>query len=168
MSIVPRITTPRLVLRGFRAEEFDAFAEELAIPEANKFTAGVADRRAAWRAFSGSQGMWMLHGAGWWAAALLESDEVVGSVGVFRRETSPELEIGWRIYQRHWGKGYATEAASAALAFGFATFTDRHVVAYIDHGNEPSERVSRRLGMAYERDAELYGTVVGRYVVARP
>src|SRR4051794_31882456 len=104
---IPRLLTDRLLLREFRAADFDAYAENMADPEATKFVSTAPDRRTAWRMFSSGTGSWIINGRGWWALELRDTGEVVGNVGAFIRETSPELELGWAVYRRFWGRGYA-------------------------------------------------------------
>jgi RimJ/RimL family protein N-acetyltransferase len=164
---VPRIETPRLLLRGYRASDFEAYAENFADPLATVHTSGVLDRRAAWRAFAAGMGFWMLHGAGWWGIALRETGELVGVVGAFYRETSPALEIGWAIYRRFWRRGFASEAAAAALDFCFDRHQAKRVTAYISPTNLASIAVGQRIGMRHEADVELYGEPVGLYVAER-
>jgi RimJ/RimL family protein N-acetyltransferase len=164
---VPRIRTKRLLLRELRASDFDAFAANLADPLATQYLSGVVDRRSAWRIFASSTGCWMLHGAGWWGVELEESGELVGSVGAFFRERPGDLELGWTMYRRCWGHGYASEAAAAARDFGFEQLEARRVIAHIDAANVASIRVSQHLGMTYEGDVDLYDTVTGRYALER-
>jgi RimJ/RimL family protein N-acetyltransferase len=164
---VPRIRTKRLLLRELRTSDFDAFAENLADPAATQYLFGIVDRRTAWRMFAASTGAWMLHGAGWWGVELEESGELVGSVGAFFRETPGDLELGWTMYRRFWGSGYASEAAAAARDFGFEHLEVRRSIAHIDAGNVASIRVSQHLGMTYEGDVDFYGAAIGRYAVER-
>jgi RimJ/RimL family protein N-acetyltransferase len=107
----------------------------------------------------------MLRGAGWWAAELRETGEVVGTVGAFFREASPELEIGWSIYRRFWRRGFATEAAAAALAFAVERHSAEWVIAHISAENLASVRVAEHLGMRYERDVDFFGMTIGRFVI---
>lgn len=171
---VPRIATPRLLLREFRMSDFEAFAENLADPVATEHLSGVADRRAALRIFAAQMGFWMLQGAGWWGIELKETGELVGTVGAFFREpgaspcslrSPPDLELGWVLYRRFWRQGFATEAAAAALAFSVEAHKPSRVIAHISPGNVASIGVSRQLGMHYETDTELHDTVVGRYLI---
>jgi len=164
---VPRIRTKRLLLRELRTSDFDAFAANLADPLATQYLSGVVDRRMAWRIFAASMGMWMLHGAGWWGVELEETGELVGTVGAFFRENPSDLELGWTIYRRFWGHGYASEAAAAARDFAFEHHEVRRVIAHVDASNVASVRVSQHLGMTYEGDVELYCTVTGRYALER-
>ena len=162
---IPRIATPRLLLRELRARDFDAFAENLADPEATKFLSSVSDRRGAWRIFSSCAGSWVLHGKGWWAVELRETGDVVGTVGAFIREGAPDLELGWSLYRRFWGHGYATEAARAALELSFDGYHASRVVAHISSGNTASVQVSQRIGMKYEAEVDFYGEPIGRYAL---
>jgi RimJ/RimL family protein N-acetyltransferase len=164
---VPRIATARLLLREYQLRDFDAYAENLSDPVATAHLSGVVDRRTAWRNFAAGMGFWMLHGAGWWGVELKETGELVGSVGAFYRESPRELEIGWALYRRFWRQGYATEAATAALGFGFETLGERRAIAHIDAENTASIRVSEHLGMRHEADVDFYGSVVGRYATER-
>ena len=164
---VPRIATARLMLREFRLSDFDAYAENLADPVATEHLSGIADRRTAWRSFAAGAGFWMLHGAGWWGVELTGTGELVGTVGAFFRETSPELELGWTVYRRFWRQGFASEAAAAALAYGFEKHKPRRVIAHISAANAASVGVSQKIGMHYETDVDFYGGLVGRYAVER-
>ena len=93
MGPIPRLHTPRLLLREYRTADFDAFAANLSDPEATVFI-DSADRKSAWRIFASQTGLWLLQGAGWWAVELRETGEHVGNVGAFFREGWPEIEIG--------------------------------------------------------------------------
>jgi RimJ/RimL family protein N-acetyltransferase len=165
---IPRLRTARLLLRELRPADFDDYAEAFADPVAQQHRGGAVDRRTAWRIFATSMGSWGLYGAGWWAIELALTREVVGSVGAFYREKQEDIELGWTLYTRFWRNGYATEAARAALAFAFDERKAARAIAYIDRGNDPSERVSQRLGMRYEADAELFGTPTRRFAIERP
>lgn len=164
---IPRLATPRLLLREYRTGDFDGFARNLADPEATKFMSGATDRRMAWRIFSAGTGSWVLQGKGWWALELRDTGEVVGGVGAFVRETGPELELGWSLYRRFWGQGYATEAARAALDFSFDGHHARRVIAHITAANTASVSVSQRIGLKYEADVDFYGEPIGRYALER-
>lgn len=167
-SIVPRVTTPRLVLRGFHTDDFESFAEAFADPIAAQFVGGVADRRAAWRMMATGVGLWALTGGGWWAIEMRDTGAIVGTVGAFFREPpSQVLEMGWTVQRAHWGRGVAREAAKAAAAYAFERHGVKQVIAHIDPLNAASIRVSEYLGMRYEGEVDFYGEKTGRYVLAR-
>ncbi|HEY3822188.1 MAG TPA: GNAT family N-acetyltransferase [Polyangiaceae bacterium] len=153
---VPRIATARCLLREPRWTDFERFAANAADPLARKHVDGPLERREASRRFSAMAGAWVLHGIGWW---VIEERRLgaIGTVGVFRRETAPDLEIGWSVDRPCWGKGYASEAARAALELTHATFTGERVVAFVDATNVASCAVAARIGMRREADADFYG-----------
>jgi RimJ/RimL family protein N-acetyltransferase len=167
-AIVPRVETPRLVLRGFRASDLDAFAANLGDPAATEHMGGVVDRRMAWRMLTSSVGLWLLTGGGWWAVEDRATETFVGTVGAFFRETAPDdLELGWTVVRAHWGRGIATEAARAAAAYAFENQGKASLYAHIDARNVASLRVADHLGMRYEGEADFYGEPTGRYVLER-
>lgn len=159
---IPVMQTDRLTLREYRHADFGSFAGHLADPESAAHIA-LADRDTAWRIFSAHAGLWVLHGAGWWAVEMRQTGELIGNVGAFFRETSPVMEVGWNTYRAFWGHGYAREAAQAAVDFAFEVRREPKVQALIAPGNVSSLRVAHRLGFAYESETEIHGKTVGRY-----
>jgi RimJ/RimL family protein N-acetyltransferase len=102
---------------------------------------------------------------GWWT---IEEPTLgdVGTVGVFRRELGPELEIGWAIDRAHWSRGFASEAARAALDFAAREWRATRVIAHIAKQNGASMRVAEKIGMEREAEVEIYGKVDWRYAFA--
>jgi len=143
---IPRLRTSRLWLREPRLGDFPDFAAERADAISAQYVGGAVDRVTAWRAFLAGPGSWLLHCAGWWAVEEIAAGKSIGEVGVFRRE-APDLEIGWRIYRHSWRKGYASEAAAAALASAKERFAGERVIAYIAKDNIASIRVAEKIGM---------------------
>ncbi|WP_343034149.1 GNAT family N-acetyltransferase [Comamonas jiangduensis] len=92
---------------------------------------------------------------GGWAAENKASKEFIGWIGLHVPSAelpfAPCVEIGWRLARHAWGKGLATEGASAALDFAWHELGLSEVVAFTTLGNKRSERVMQRLGMV--RDA---------------
>jgi RimJ/RimL family protein N-acetyltransferase len=160
---IPRVATARLLLREPRLADFDAYAVTFADPLAGELLGGPGDRREAWRRFHASAGNWLLQGMGWWTVEE-RATGAVGSVGVFRRETGPELEIGWLIHRAHWGQGYASEAARAALDFVASAWRAERVIAMIAKDNDASMKVATKAGMTREREVDFYGDPYWRYV----
>ena len=171
MSVVPQITTERLLLRGARREDFEPFAALMMDPER---PGGGVDRRMAWRMFNAGLGAWILDGVGFWNVEERATGAFVGNVGAFHREPPPgpcdpnELELGWSLVREFRGRGLATEAARAIVTHVFETRRASFVIAYIDHDNPSSIRVAEKLGMQYERDADFYEDIrLRRYVLER-
>jgi RimJ/RimL family protein N-acetyltransferase len=162
---VPRIETPRLLLREYRMSDFDAYAEHHTDPVVTAHTGGALDRRSAWRSFLANAGSWVVQGLGWWAMEVRATGEFVGFVGSFIREGWPGFEVGWVVFQRHWGQGFATEGARAAIAFTFDHHHASSIVALISPENHASLRVAKRLEMRHEADVDFYGSKAERHVL---
>jgi len=113
---------------------------------------------------------WQANGFGWWYFRKREGGEYVGEVGLQRTEVdgTPVVEIGWMLLPVHWGQGYATEAATAALAYGFETAGLDEIVAFTMPHNRASRRVMEKLGMTYDRDFQHAGLPHVLYRLSSP
>ncbi|MBV8602816.1 MAG: GNAT family N-acetyltransferase [Candidatus Eremiobacteraeota bacterium] len=98
-------------------------------------------------------------GYGLYATELRESGELIGRCGHLRWtiEGKTEFEVGYLIARRHWGKGYATEAARALLEDGFGRFGVPHMISLIHPENVASQRVAEHNGLRHERDVSVQG-----------
>jgi RimJ/RimL family protein N-acetyltransferase len=92
------------------------------------------------------------HGYGIWAAELPGVASFIGFIGLaipgFEAHFTPCVEIGWRLARAHWGQGYASEGALAALDFGFDRLGLKEIVSFTTTTNLRSRRVMERIGMA--------------------
>jgi ribosomal-protein-alanine N-acetyltransferase len=105
---------------------------------------------------------------GSWALELKETGEVVGAVLLKPLPESKNIEVGWHLAQRHWGKGYATEAARAAVAYGFELGLDT-IYAVVFPENTRSLAVTSRLGMEpMGRSTDYYGKELELFQLKRP
>lgn len=163
---IPLLRTPRLVLREPRPADFEGFAADAADPLSRAHLGGAITRREAWNRHHGAAGGWVIDGMGWWTVELA-GEGSVGSVGVFRRENTADVEIGWMIQRAFWGRGVGTEAAGAALGHAIDVRGLRRVVAYIPKGNDASVRVATKIGMEPRGEAEFYGTMELFFVYER-
>ena len=91
------------------------------------------------------------HGYGFWAVEVIGGAPFIGFCGIktvpFDASFTPAVEVGWRLARPHWGMGYATEAARAAIAFGFEQLELSEIVAFLLPANWRSAAVCKRLGM---------------------
>jgi RimJ/RimL family protein N-acetyltransferase len=150
LSLAPVLETPRLRLRERSTEDFDAYAAAWCDAEVMRHIAGGSplSREDAWTRFARHQGFWALLGYGFWIVEERSTGDFVGEVGLadFRREMAPHVdmpfEFGWVLARRAHGRGYATEAASAALAWADAAFPGEAFHCIIHPGNAPSLRVA--------------------------
>jgi Acetyltransferases, including N-acetylases of ribosomal proteins len=89
---------------------------------------------------------------GFWAAETRETREFIGIIGLIPVKDimpfAPGVEVGWRLARQHWGHGYATEGARAAIDHAFGTLELQEIVSITAKLNEPSQAVMARLGMS--------------------
>jgi RimJ/RimL family protein N-acetyltransferase len=121
------------------------------------------DRAAAFRSMALHLGHWQLRGYGQWALEDRGTGRFVGRAGLWQPDGWPGLEVGWVLCRDEWGRGYATEAASAAIDYAFDVLHAREIISLIRPENTGSIRVAERLGETYQRDVELLGEVARVY-----
>ena len=141
-----RIETQRLVLRVPRIEDFDRYAELLADEQAARYIGGHLPRPAAWRRFLQMPGAWAVQGFAMFSVVEKETGRWLGQTGPWRPEGWPGNEVGWSFHPDAWGRGYATEAARAAVDWAFDRLGWDSVIHCIDPDNAPSQRLAQRLG----------------------
>jgi RimJ/RimL family protein N-acetyltransferase len=93
-------------------------------------------------------------GFGRYGVRLKVSGEYIGDVGFFRSVVNgnEEIDLGYIIDRRYWGKGYATEAAQACVDLAREQVWFERIVVQMAHSNVPSRRVAERLGAKLELD----------------
>lgn len=151
----PMIETPRLILRVQRTQDFDRFAEVLADENAAKHIGGVLARAAAWRRFLQMPGAWLVQGFAMFSVVEKASGRWIGMTGPWFPEGWPGTEVGWTFHHDAWGKGYATEAATAAIDWAFTHLDWAEVIHSIDPDNTPSIRLAERLGSSFRGPGRL-------------
>lgn len=110
---------------------------------------------------------WSERGHGRVAILDRESGRFLGRTGLKHWPQFDETEVGWVLRPDARGHGYATEAARAALAWGFQQFDLPYITAMIQPGNDASVKVAERLGLAPIRSDELIGEEVVVYAIGR-
>ncbi|MCB1390499.1 MAG: GNAT family N-acetyltransferase [Rhodobacteraceae bacterium] len=149
-ALLPRLETPRLVLRAPRPADFDAFAAYQA-SDRSRFTGGPMDRLSAWRAFGHTAGHWVLRGYGVLVLERRDTGAAVGTAGPWFPEGWPEPEIAWTLWDAAAeGQGLATEAALAARAWAYEALGWTTAISMILNGNTRSEALARKLGCTRE------------------
>lgn len=145
------IRTARLVLRQWQEPDREPFGELNADPAVMEFFPSPIDRTAS-DAFIDRQ-IAQIDDRGWglWAVEVLGGPGFIGFVGLaaptFDAPFMPCVEVGWRLGAAHWGRGYAPEAARAAVQHGFDAVGLDEVVSFTYVGNERSRRVMEKIGM---------------------
>lgn len=147
----PTPKSPRLLLRPWRDADLAPHAAMNADPRVMEHFPATLTRQESDARVARLRDHFDRHGFGMWAVEAPGVADFIGSVGIihvsFEAHFAPAVEIGWRLVPEHWGKGYATEAAAAALCFGFDALGLDEIVAFTVLANLPSRRVMERLGM---------------------
>jgi RimJ/RimL family protein N-acetyltransferase len=158
-------STERLILRPHHLDDFATYATYRADPELMRyFRSGPIKEEDAWSGFRGIFGHWELMGYGNWAIEERASGRYIGNLGFMDKRRDPSHpasgapEMGWLLCADAHGKGYATEAINAALAWARDHFgKGARVVCVIDTDNAPSLRVAGRVGFKEIARAEYGG-----------
>jgi RimJ/RimL family protein N-acetyltransferase len=141
------IETDRLRLRRFREADRDTVARWSADPEFTRHLSGVQTREQSDAAFDRWQRHWEEHGFGSLGIEWAATGELVGRTGpAFHKAWPEDPEVGWGLDPAWWGKGIATEAGGAAIAWTFGELDFPRVVSIATEANAASRRVMARLG----------------------
>jgi RimJ/RimL family protein N-acetyltransferase len=153
------ITTPRMILRPWRDEDYAPYAALNADPEVRRYWPATLSRDESDAQAVGLQKHIDEHGFGFWAVELPGVASFIGFVGLQHAGPdlpfAPAVEAGWRLARDYWGCGYATEGARAALADGFGRLGLEEIVSYAVAVNAPSRRVMERFGMTHDPAADF-------------
>jgi RimJ/RimL family protein N-acetyltransferase len=148
------LKTERLLLRPWRDDDLAPFAAMNADPEVMRHFPATLDRAESDALAGRIREGFAARGFGNWAVEVPGVTSFAGFVGLsvprFDAPFMPCVEIGWRLARACWGKGYATEAARAALAFGFGDLKLPEIVSFTAVANLPSRRVMERLDMRHD------------------
>jgi ribosomal-protein-alanine N-acetyltransferase len=169
-TLIPEVRTDRVLLRGIQPEDVDAYYQALfADPEVMRYLPGgePLPKERLDGLVERSHAHWQEHGYGVWVACDGADGAVMGQCGLRYVDEVSETEILYAYARSRWGKGVATEAAEATLAFAFDRTPLERVVAYAVPANRASTRVMEKLGMTYEAEDHLFELDLVRYAISR-
>jgi ribosomal-protein-alanine N-acetyltransferase len=159
MSEPLELITSRLKLRRWQPADREPFAAMNADPVVMEHFPACLSRRQSDDLIEAIEAGFDRCGYGLWALEVRASGEFVGFTGLaipsFDAHFTPAVEVGWRLMRSAWGNGYATEAALAALAFGFEEAGLTGVVSFTATENRRSRAVMERIGMAHDPDEDF-------------
>ena len=145
------MSTDRLLMRRWLESDREPFAALNGDPETMRYFAATLSRVQSDAFVDRIESLFDEQGFGLWALEIAETGEFIGFTGL---NPMPDgvpgaggLEIGWRLAKHAWHRGYATEAANAALGVAFGGLGLAEIWSMTAVLNEPSQAVMRRLGM---------------------
>jgi RimJ/RimL family protein N-acetyltransferase len=153
VTVAPDLCTERLLLRRWRADDLEPFAALNADAAVMRYFTATLSRAESDAVAARIARHFDERGFGLWAVEVVGAVPFAGFIGLqvpsFAAHFTPCVEIGWRLAAGCWGRGYATEGARAALAFGFDGLGLAEVVSFAVEANHPSRRVMERIGMTH-------------------
>lgn len=177
MTLPTQLRTERLLLRRWREADRDLFAAMNADPRVMEHFPALQTREESDASAARIAEHFARHGYGLWAVEITGIAPFAGFIGLnhprFETSFTPCVEIGWRLAAEHWGRGYATEGARAAMSFGFDELRLDEIVSYTVPGNVRSRRVMEKLGMVrnpaedFEHPMVLFGNPMRTHVLYR-
>lgn len=151
VSRFEQVRTARLLMRRWRASDRAPFADLNADPEVMRYFPSPLDRAASDDLIDRLEQLFDEQGFGLWALEVLATGEFIGFTGLNPMPRGVPgaggQEVGWRLARDAWHKGYATEAAQAALDTGFISLGLAEICSMTSVLNKPSQAVMQRLGM---------------------
>jgi RimJ/RimL family protein N-acetyltransferase len=155
----PTLQTERLVLRRWRYDDVAQLAVFNADPDVMRFYVSTNTLEQTANLVERFEDHFEEHGFGIWALEARQGGPLLGFTGLtnvpIEADFTPAVEIAWRLGKEHWGNGYATEAARASLAFGFAELGLEEIVAMAVPANIASLAVMERIGMIRDLEGDF-------------
>lgn len=164
----PILETERLYLREFTLDDAIHFYNMNADVDVLKYTGDVVFRSVEdAKVFLENYDQYKLHNMGRWAVCLKHNDEFVGWCGLKYHPSEDLVEVGYRFYKSHWGKGYATESAKACITYGFETLKLKVIYAHAHVDNLASHRVIEKCGLQLIDEAIYDGMPAKLYSIEK-
>jgi ribosomal-protein-alanine N-acetyltransferase len=156
---MPSLETQRLLLRPLSSDDLDWLVTLRGDSDVMRYigTEGALSREQTVQRLERYLQCWSEHGLGMFGIRYREADEAVGWAGLQPLEQTGEIEVGYAFGKGEWGRGLATEAATAVLAWGFRERGLDRIVAVATPENAASRRVMDKLGMRFDGIRYRYG-----------
>ena len=149
------IETSRLNFRAWREADFKPVAQFFADPIAVQYLGGQKSAEDTWRLIAAYIGHYQLRSYSYMAVVEKQTDQIIGSIGLWNSTPWPELELGYWLLPAFRSKGYAFEAAQAARNYAFSALQRDSLVSYIDEENKASIKLAEKLGGRREEEIQL-------------
>ena len=163
------IESERLIFRQFTLDDLPTLIEQRSDPDVNKYLGGtkLQNPDALAKRIRFYISCYDDHGFGMSAMIWKSTGEVIGSAGLQPLDGTDEIEVGYSMIKKYWGKGIGTEAARAWLDHGFNHAGLDRIVAVAHTGNWASRHIMEKLGMKYEKSEFHYGSECAFYAISK-
>lgn len=169
MVQIPTLHSPRLLLRALVPQDapalFQIHQAEGMLQYFPNPTPPPLERIE--RFIASQQAHWEKYGYGHWAVTLPDLPDLIGWAGLQYLPETNETEVAYLLDQAQWGKGYATEAAQAAIRFGFEHFDFPEIIALVHPENIASLKVAAKCGLKIVERKTYWGLELVRHTIAR-
>lgn len=163
---IPIITTPHLILRPWSLSDADRLFTILQEADMFKYFPQTRAPERSWvdKYINHHLSHWQEHGYGHWAVVNRADGEVIGWNGLEYLPETCETEVAYLLSRQVWGQGFATEAARAAVEYGFGTCQLSLIIGLVHPDNIGSIRVLEKIGLVFNNRANYWGMELLRYV----
>jgi ribosomal-protein-alanine N-acetyltransferase len=165
------IETPRLLLRPWSPDDAEVAFTFYTDPEVMRFLNGVIYHTVdeiRTHIILRPMAHDALHGFTMWATVEKETGRLLGACGLKFLEGGMDIEVGYHFARAAWGRGYATEGATAAVRYGFERLGLRRIVGVVNPANVASQRVLEKIGLTYQGMGRYYNCDCKVYAATRP
>lgn len=163
------LETKRLIVKPTSLQNLEKISELFADPDVMRYIGqGVRTREETGENLNKMIAHQTKHGFSMGDVYAKDSGEFIGRAGLIYLEMNddqPDIEVGYALHKKFWGKGYATELAKAFLAWGFAHLPVNRFVAVLRCENHDSRLVLEKAGMRYVGKELCYSTEVAKYEI---
>ena len=153
-------------MRRFTPEDLDELVALRSDPDVMRYIGEQSREKVAQR-LNYYISLYEPHGFGMWGVVDKSNGALIGWCGLIFLDGTPEVEVGYAVAKDYWGRGLVTEAARAALRYGFDSAGLERIVAVTKPEHRASRRIMEKLGMRYEKNVFHYGYDLVYYAITR-
>jgi RimJ/RimL family protein N-acetyltransferase len=161
------IETERLLLRPMQSNDIDAIFLMRSDADVMRFIREPQKRQESVNWIKLVSSKWKSHKIGFCSVIYKETNELIGWCGLWKLSETSEIEVGYAIRKKFWGKGFASESAGAFLDYGFTKLNLTKIVAVAKPENKKSRRVMEKLGMKFDHVGKYYGLDLVHYTITK-
>ncbi|OFY82190.1 MAG: hypothetical protein A3F72_08230 [Bacteroidetes bacterium RIFCSPLOWO2_12_FULL_35_15] len=160
------LETERLYLREFTMKDAPLLIELNSDPEVTRYTGDgtVKDIGEAKNILKEIILPQYKNKIGRWAVHLKSNNEFIGWCGLKFIDELKEIDLGYRFFQIHWGKGYGTESAKAVMKYGIQTLKQKNIVGRAAIENYNSIKILEKVGMKFKEEGFEHGEKIVKYI----